>query len=101
MIRRAGGLPVLAHPSFITSVEGILPSLLAEGLGGIEVYYPDHTPLQVQYFKDLAARHGLVVTGGSDFHGPAYREGCHLGGMSMTAEEVEALFSAGITKGAC
>jgi len=94
MIRRAGGVPVLAHPSFVTSVDAILPSLMEAGLRGLEVYYPGHTPLQTRHYKDLASRHGLLVTGGSDYHGPSYREGSFLGAMSMTADEIRALYAA-------
>ena len=69
-IRDGGGIPSLAHP---IRIPGDLPSMLPElcraGLGALEAYHSDHSPeLTVQYLE-LAARHGLRVTGGSDFHG--------------------------------
>jgi len=78
MIRAAGGLPVLAHPKTVypdqlSQLEPLVKELVASGLGGIEVYYPEHTPREEKLFLDLAQRHGLITTGGSDYHGPEYR----------------------------
>ncbi|MBI5445318.1 MAG: PHP domain-containing protein [Deltaproteobacteria bacterium] len=73
VIREAGGLVVLAHPGLIEKdYPGRLPALterlLALGLAGIETYYSRHTPEQTASYIALARRHGLLVTGGSDFH---------------------------------
>jgi 3',5'-nucleoside bisphosphate phosphatase len=69
MVREAGGIPVLAHPAFIECFEQYFNELLDCGLMGIEAYYPYHTDLQTEYFVNLAKKHGLTVTAGSDFHG--------------------------------
>ena len=74
-IRDAGGVAVLAHPAVLgRQSSAVLQELVAElhscGLQGIEVYYPEHSPRQEQFYKSLAERFGLVETGGSDFHGP-------------------------------
>ena len=72
-IREAGGVPVLAHPTWVrTSAEGLrvlVRELKAAGLGGIEVHYSTHTPSQTTEYLDLARQCDLLVTGGSDFHG--------------------------------
>ncbi len=72
-IREAGGVPVLAHPTWVrTSAEGLrvlMRELKAAGLGGIEVHYSTHTPSQTTEYLDLAKQCDLLVTGGSDFHG--------------------------------
>jgi len=72
-IREAGGVPVLAHPTWVrTSAEGLrslLHQLKEAGLGGIEVHYSTHTPSQTTEYLDLARQCDLLVTGGSDFHG--------------------------------
>ena len=73
-ITEAGGLAVLAHPKTVTadgssSFEKILGELMEEGLRGIEVFYPEHTPLEVAQFKAMAERYGLLMTGGTDYHG--------------------------------
>lgn len=72
-IREAGGVPVLAHPTWVrTSAEGLrilVRELKAAGLGGLEVHYSSHTPSQTTEYLDLARQCDLLVTGGSDFHG--------------------------------
>ncbi len=40
-----------------------------KGLEGLEVYSPEHTPDQIRYYQKLAGQYGLVITGGTDFHG--------------------------------
>jgi predicted metal-dependent phosphoesterase TrpH len=72
-IRAAGGVAVLAHPTWAkVSGEGLnalLTTLKAEGLGGIEVHYSTHTKRQTTEYLELAKRLKLLMTGGSDFHG--------------------------------
>jgi predicted metal-dependent phosphoesterase TrpH len=69
-IRNAGGVASLAHPIRLREdVTAILPELCAAGLNAIEAYHSDHSPEQTELYRQLAARHGLLVTGGSDFHG--------------------------------
>jgi hypothetical protein len=68
IIRAAGGIAALAHPGWDVPDDAI-PPLVAAGLEGIEVYYPEHTPTQVEHYATLARRYRLLVTGGTDFHG--------------------------------
>lgn len=89
VILRAGGIPVLAHPGW-GSLDGLIPSLVRAGLEGLEVYYPDHTPAMVTHFLEVAARHGLLVTGGTDFHGDLPR-GVGLGRQYVPPEVVDRL----------
>lgn len=63
-----GGLAVLAHPGQLDSYD-LVPALVACGLGGIERFHPGHTPKDHKRCADLAERHNLVCTGGSDYHG--------------------------------
>ncbi len=89
LIRRSGGLPVLAHPIFIPS--RILPDLLSQFLfWGIEVMYPEHPSRFVEQLRDIAESKGLAITGGSDFHGAAKKED-YLGRVGLSKEEYEAL----------
>ena len=70
MIHDAGGLAVLAHPgSTGNEVDEILPKLIDVGLDGIEALYPQHDPQVTTKYRELATKHGLVITGGSDYHG--------------------------------
>jgi predicted metal-dependent phosphoesterase TrpH len=68
VIRRARGVPVLAHPGLAQRDE-LIPDLIAAGLMGIEAYYAEHSAAQTAHYQDLCRRHGLVATGGSDYHG--------------------------------
>lgn len=66
MIRRVGGVPVLAHPREVTR---IIPDLVKVGLVGIEVYYAEYDETSRRELSEMARQYGLIKTGGSDFHG--------------------------------
>jgi 3',5'-nucleoside bisphosphate phosphatase len=73
-INEANGVAVLAHPNTLqlngySELEDLILRLVKRGLRGIEVYYPEHSALDVAQYKKLAERHGLLVTGGTDYHG--------------------------------
>jgi 3',5'-nucleoside bisphosphate phosphatase len=68
LVRRVGGLPVLAHPAEIVMLPNLLPELIDAGLVGLEAYYAEYTPEAVEGLLLLADEHGLVPTGGTDFH---------------------------------
>jgi predicted metal-dependent phosphoesterase TrpH len=70
-IARSGGVAVLAHPGRLKD-ESVIDELVEAGLAGIETFYPTHAPGQVAHFRDLAARFGLVMTAGADFHDARY-----------------------------
>ncbi|WP_028611519.1 PHP domain-containing protein [Paenibacillus harenae] len=67
-VLQAGGIPVLAHPGQYHSFEAV-PELAESGLAGIEVWHPLHGPEDEARAKDCADQYGLIMTGGSDFHG--------------------------------
>jgi 3',5'-nucleoside bisphosphate phosphatase len=87
-IHAAGGVAVLAHPG--VSGGAALEGLIESGLDGIEAYHAEHTRADRKRFAALAARHGLLVTGGSDFHGPGVRSS-GIGGGACPADAVESL----------
>jgi len=73
LIRNAGGIPVMAHP-FSTKLENgafeeYIKTLIGYGLVGIEAYYTKHSKEQQDFYLEVAQKYGLLVTGGSDFHG--------------------------------
>ncbi len=70
-VRKAGGLAVWAHPPR-DLVDTLTPELCEGGLDGLEVYRPGHSPSYTLTLEQLTARHGLVRTGGSDWHGPQH-----------------------------
>ncbi len=72
LLRSCGAVPVWAHPYLFRGgkVEAVLDELVSAGLIGVEVYHPHHTPSQVQNLEHLCSQYGLLMTGGSDYHGP-------------------------------
>jgi 3',5'-nucleoside bisphosphate phosphatase len=72
-IKDARGLAVLAHPTWVKPTDQTLVELVrqlkADGLDGVEVYYSTHAARQTREYLSLAQQLGLLVTGGSDFHG--------------------------------
>ncbi len=72
LIRRAAGVPVFAHPG-LSDRDEMIPGLIAAGLMGLECYYGEHSAVQTASYLQLCRDHGLVATGGSDFHGPKVR----------------------------
>ena len=68
VIHEAVGVASLAHPG-LHNQDNAIPEMMAEGLDALEVYHAKHTPGQVTRYRRLAERRGLLVTGGSDFHG--------------------------------
>jgi hypothetical protein len=96
-IVRAGGIAVLAHPG-VTGVDDLIPELVDAGLRGIEAYHAEHTLAQCDYYTGLAGRLGLLVTGGTDFHGiPG--TGTDLGQVEMSDSVLEDLLAEGRTLG--
>jgi 3',5'-nucleoside bisphosphate phosphatase len=98
LIRRAGGVAVLAHPSTLklssAELQRCVEQLISEGLRGIEVYWSKHTEAEAASFLELAHRYGLIATGGSDFHGsnkPGIELGARFNGRIDESALVEAL----------
>lgn len=92
-VRDAGGRAVLAHPGAVGKVMD-LPAWKDLGLEGIEAFYPAHTGAATRELVSLAARHGLFVTAGTDFHGPG-TERDEMGGFEFQEEhfsEIKKLF---------
>ncbi|HEY9596081.1 MAG TPA: PHP domain-containing protein [Cyanophyceae cyanobacterium] len=73
LLRNSGAVPVWAHPCLFRggAVEKVLKELVDVGLMGIEVYHPNHSPKQSKRLEKLSANYGLLMTGGSDYHGPS------------------------------
>lgn len=73
LLRDCGAVPVWAHPYLFRggAVEEVLKELVDAGLMGIEVYHPNHTSKQTKNLEALCVEYGLLMTGGSDYHGPS------------------------------
>lgn len=92
LIRSAGGVPVLAHPSYYTNLE-LLQKLAGLGLMGVEVYYPEHSPSLIRRYLEMAKDCQLIATGGSDFHGPKTQRAA-LASVNVPESVIEALETA-------
>ena len=68
-IRAAGGLTVLAHPAKVGD-DLLVQALIDQGLDGLEAFHCDHSAAQARHYVQLARQRGLLVTGGTDSHGP-------------------------------
>jgi len=93
LILRANGLPVLAHPLTINNSEAMIIELKAAGLVGIEAYYNGYTAEEINRLVTLAKRHGLIATGGSDYHGLDVSTETMLGGANVPIESAGQLMT--------
>lgn len=108
VIRDAGGIPVLAHPGLyrlgLDDLARIVRRLKEAGLLGLEVYYPyektrrlrgdrEGAERLITRFEKLAAELGLLVTGGSDYHGARHPE-IALGEKGLTREQFDRFLQA-------
>lgn len=90
LIHESGGVSVYAHPR-ISNYDEIIPKLAENGLSGIEVYYPSHGYADERHYLEVAQKHNLVVTGGSDFHGGRGINEVQLGEKFVPDENVAEL----------
>lgn len=93
LIFRTGGIPVLAHPMLYhldaDDMDELLISLKKSGLMGIETLYSTHSASEERLVRQLAKTHGLLISGGSDFHGsnkPHIDLGCGRGNLNIPYE---------------
>lgn len=96
LIHDAGGLCFIAHPGLLKlaqheTQETRMSALKALGLDGLEAYYSAYSPAETERFLRLAAKLGMLVTGGSDFHGanrPEVRIGQVIDGAPLPASRL-------------
>lgn len=98
VIRKAGGVPVIAHPGQMKltarSLRRLVKQLKEHGLGGIEVWHPIHKPHQMASYLRICEDFDLVAAGGSDFHGtltPDLTLGRGFGDLCIPDMALEAL----------
>jgi predicted metal-dependent phosphoesterase TrpH len=102
-IRAAGGLPVLAHFSAAPRLPGVVDEMIAAGLRGIEVHHRSFSAATVAAMREVATRHRLVASGGTDYHGD---EGTYAEAVAETwvpddvADRLLALLASGRPAGA-
>jgi predicted metal-dependent phosphoesterase TrpH len=91
IVRESGGCPVLAHPGLVPHRPRIIEQMAAFGVEGVEAYHPKHSAEQAAMFARRAEAAGLLVTGGSDSHGPGGTEPVTIGAGSAPDACLEGL----------
>jgi predicted metal-dependent phosphoesterase TrpH len=83
LINKSGGIPVLAHPKSLELSEiellKLIKILVSCGLKGIEVYHSSHSKEEMELYLRIANEFNLLISGGSDFHGPTVKPDIFLG----------------------
>ena len=99
LILKADGLPVLAHPLTAGDVEGTIVELKAVGLVGMEVYYASYSFEDLNPLLGLAYKHGLIATGGTDYHGIDETTETMIGGADVPSRAAEQLIALAVQRG--
>jgi predicted metal-dependent phosphoesterase TrpH len=90
IIARAGGIASIAHPGLLKR-DDLIPALAAAGLTALEAFHSDHDSATTEHYLALAERHGLAVSGGSDYHGEAVRRKSAFGKIGLPQAHFERL----------
>jgi predicted metal-dependent phosphoesterase TrpH len=93
VIREAGGIASLAHPGLLRR-DDLIPRLARAGLTALEVCHSEHDAAAERHYRDLAERYGLLVSGGSDYHGDFGRRASVLGVVTLPRLDFERLLAA-------
>lgn len=92
LVATGGGVPSLAHPGYRPK-DAIIPGLVENGLVAIEAYHSSHDQAATVHYLAIAKQYGLLVTGGSDFHGPGTRREEFFGVVHLPQSDLEALLA--------
>ena len=83
LITNSGGIPVLAHPHSLEldneKLEKLIRKMIKLGLRGIEVYHSKNTKEEEKFYLELAYKYNLLISGGTDYHGPNTKPDIFLG----------------------
>lgn len=91
IIRSQNGIVVLAHPGNNTKEDlSLLEGIVELGIDGIEVYSSYHSNSQIQFYKEFAKKHNLIMTCGSDYHGK-HKPHIRMGECKMPQDEEQEL----------
>lgn len=90
IIRGAGGLASLAHPGLLKR-DDLIPNMIGAGLSAIEAFHSDHDAPTTQRYLALAERLGILVSGGSDYHGEKERRRAAFGTVGLPSDRFERL----------
>ena len=91
-IQDARGCPVLAHPGLGVS-DHVIAGLIEAGIAGLEAYHNHHTPSNTRRILRIAEENGLLVTGGTDSHGPGGSHPVAIGDVDVPDSCAEGLIA--------
>ena len=91
LLHAAGGTATVAHPGANHVSQQELKVLAECGLDAVEALHPEHVPSQAEAYERWGAALGLLVTAGSDYHGPRVQPGRKLGDRSLARDRLAAL----------
>ena len=94
IIKRAGGIASLAHPGLLKR-DDLIPGMVDAGLTAVEAFHSEHDALITNHYLALADRLGILVTGGSDYHGEKERRRLAFGTVGLPHDRFERLASRG------
>lgn len=96
LIKRAGGLAVLAHPALwrdgLPTPEPLIEEMVESGLDGLEAAHPEHDAATTAHYRAMAERFGIAATGSSDCHGARY-DPVRMGSVTTDPEQFAKLKS--------
>ncbi len=90
IIKKSKGIPIIAHPGLIDDYN-TFQQIINYGIEGLEVFYLEHTEEEIEYFHKLAKENSLLITGGSDCHGPKNKDGLRLGKIRLDYSHLDKL----------
>ena len=91
LVKAAGGTPVLAHPKLVGD-DALVERICQSGIEGLECFYPRHNEEDTQRYLAMADRYGLLVSGGSDYHGFPTRYPTELGVFTIEDQWAEKFY---------
>lgn len=86
LMARAGGVTSMAHPGKMHR-DDLIPSLVDAGMQAIEVCHPDHDGIDTARYRQMATLFGILVTGGSDYHGKGSGRSQAFGQVHLPASD--------------
>ena len=90
IINRAGGIASLAHPGLLKR-DDLIPDMIDAGLTAVEAFHSEHDETTTQRYLEFAERHGILVSGGSDYHGEKERRKAAFGTVGLPLDRFERL----------
>ena len=90
IINRAGGIASLAHPGLLKR-DDLIPDMIDAGLTAVEAFHSEHDETTTRHYLALAERHGILVSGGSDYHGEKERRKAAFGTVGLPPDRFERL----------